>query len=109
MPLGHFLYPKPLETESGGSNIKQGCHQNYGGGLTSIGYESFSHCDSLTSVTLPSSVTSIGWCAFLNCGSLSSIEIPDSVTHIANGAFGGCPLLSDQTKQRILQINPKGL
>ena len=35
-------------------------------------------------------VTSIGWDAFSNCSELTSISIPNTVTNISTGAFSGC-------------------
>ena len=58
--------------------------------VTSIGEVAFWYCESLTSVTIPSSVTSIGEHAFNNCSGLTSIIIPDGVTDIGEYAFFGC-------------------
>ena len=55
-----------------------------------IGFEAFSGCSGLTSITIPDSVTSIGSYAFYNCSGLTSITIPDSVTSIGSSAFYGC-------------------
>lgn len=59
-------------------------------GVTSIGYEAFYNCSSLTEITLPDSVTSIGDYAFCYCSSLIAITLSDNVTSIGSGAFLGC-------------------
>ena len=63
------------------------------GGI-SIGRYAFDDCESLTSITIPSSVTSIGEYAFSYCESLTSITIPSSVTSIGDYAFYNCTSLT---------------
>ena len=64
-------------------------------GLTSIGGDAFSGCSSLTSITIPEGVTSIGYSAFNGCSSLTAITIPEGVTSIGISAFSGCSSLTD--------------
>ena len=66
----------------------------FNGELTTIGYEAFAYCDSLTSVTIPDSVTTIGYEAFAYCASLTSVTIPESVTTIGEAAFRSCDSLT---------------
>ena len=63
--------------------------------MTSIGDWAFSHCSSLTAVTIPSNVTSIGDWAFCDCRSLTSVAISDSVKSIGDEAFRDCKGLAD--------------
>ena len=65
--------------------------------VTYIGDEAFSSCESLQSVTIPNSVTSIGNRAFCLCESLQSITIPNSVTSIGYRTFSGCKSLQSVT------------
>ena len=65
--------------------------------VTSIGDQAFSYCDSLASITLPSSVSSIGNYSFSYCHNLTSVLIPEGVTSIGVEAFYHCDRLSSVT------------
>jgi len=66
-------------------------------GTIGICDSAFSHCTSLTSITIPNSVTSIGQSAFYECTSLTSVTISNSVTSIGGSAFSGCTGLTSIT------------
>ena len=116
----------PYSTKVFGANIVSNTYKNgqgiiiFDATVTSIGYQAFNNCSSLTSVTIPNSVTSIGnnafydcssltsvtignsvteigWYAFFSCDSLTSITIPDSVTKIGYMTFSGCSSLTSVT------------
>ncbi|MDR3600330.1 MAG: leucine-rich repeat protein [Desulfosporosinus sp.] len=58
-----------------------------GAPVTSIGYEAFSDCSSLTSISIAQGVTSIGIGAFANCPGLTSITV--DVNNLAYESFEG--------------------
>ena len=66
------------------------------GGM-SIGFNAFSGCTGLTSITIPDSVTGIGAWAFYDCSSLTVITLPESLTSIGDYAFFGCTGLTSVT------------
>ena len=68
-----------------------------GNSVTNIGYNAFRGCTGLTSVTIGNSVTTIGNYAFEYCSGLTSVTIPNSVTSIGDGAFAGCSDLTSIT------------
>ena len=89
----------PTQADVFGANIVSNTYKDgqgvitFDGPVTSIGYQAFDSCTSLTSITIPNSVTSIGGSAFWGCSSLASITIPNSVTSIGGWAFRSCESL----------------
>ena len=67
--------------------------------------DAFRDCDSLTSVSFPSSsITSIGERAFLGCTMLPTLSVPASVTQIGRRAFAGCTALGGITLPNALTV-----
>ena len=62
-------------------------------GVTYIGKYSFFMCESLESLTIPSTVTRIGENAAYYCHELKSLTIPENVVSIGEYAFSGCKSL----------------
>ena len=65
--------------------------------VTKIGYNAFSTCCYITSVSIPQTVTVIDGKAFEECSRLSSISIPNGVISIGDYAFDGCSGLTSVT------------
>lgn len=59
-------------------------------GVTKIEPYTFANCNSLTSLSLPSTLTNIGSYAFESCTGLTSLDIPASTTTIGTNAFINC-------------------
>ena len=72
-------------------------------GVISIESYAFDGCEKLTSVVIPKSVTSIESYAFRWCESLTSIVIPEGVTTIRDGAFDHCDNLTSVTLPSTLE------
>ncbi|MBR2742620.1 MAG: leucine-rich repeat protein, partial [Clostridia bacterium] len=66
---------------------KEGTSYDIPSGVTAIGENAFNNCQSLTSVTIPSTVMCISTGAFEGCG-VTSLTIPYSVMCISDNAFG---------------------
>ena len=66
--------------------------RNLSAPVTEIAWWAFWECDSLISVTIPSTVTYIGGNAFLDCVTLKKVTIPNSVTEIRESTFSGSGL-----------------
>ena len=57
--------------------------------MTTIGYQAFYDCDSLTSIVIPASVTSIGEGAFMFCFSLTDVYYTGDIAGWCGISFGG--------------------
>ena len=66
-----------------------------GSKLTNIDNDAFFKCSSLTNIIIPNGMTRIGAFAFSGCSSLESIVIPNSVTNIGAFAFLCCSFLTN--------------
>lgn len=58
--------------------------------VTDIGFNAFTDCTLLKSVTIGNGIKNIYGYAFSGCTSLVNISIPDSITNIPDSIFSGC-------------------
>ncbi len=65
--------------------------------VTSINYNAFYQCNSLTSVTIPGTVKVIKINAFGLCKNLESVVLSDGIAEIRDDAFNGCISLKSVT------------
>ena len=66
-------------------------------GVASIGFDAFSGCSGLTSITVPESVTSIEGQAFVDCSNLTSVILSNGLKSIDTSAFLNCTGLASIT------------
>ena len=65
-----------------------------------MGLFSFSNCQKLTKVIIPSSVTKIPYCCFEHCSKLVNIKFPENI-ELEIKCFWQCKSLSDISKENI--------
>ena len=58
-----------------------------------VGERAFSWCTSLTNVTFAEGTAAVGSCAFTNCVALQSVTLPKSLSFIGPGCFARCEAL----------------
>lgn len=74
---------------------KQSSWYSIPSGVTIIGENAFSSCESLIRVTIPDGLKSIGASAFRKCTNLTRVVVPDGVQVMDVGAFSGCSSLKN--------------
>ncbi len=63
--------------------------------VTKIGSGAFYECNSLQSITIPSTVTTLSNEAFMYCSGLTEVNLPNSVTYIGERVFCYCSSLTE--------------
>ena len=61
--------------------------------LKSIGTYAFYYCKAMTAIDIPDSVEFIDISAFQDCDGLKSVKLPDGITAISDRTFNGCDSL----------------
>lgn len=73
-------------------------------GVTEIGFSVFDGCDTLESITVPSTVEIISDSAFAFCTNLKTVTVQDGVTEIGEWAFSNCTALESITLPKSVTI-----
>ena len=101
LQYGNFTY----SLSNGGVTIEKytGSEENVvipktidGHTVTGIGTDSFYHCKTIKTVSIPDSVTYIG-SAFDNCSNLESVNLPNGIKQLPGNLFYGCTALKSIT------------
>lgn len=77
--------------------------------VASINWDAFYKCQSLKSVSIPSSVKNIGGNAFYGCKNLKEIKLPATMKTIGRFAFGNCTSLTRILIPKQLKILEQGV
>ena len=89
--MSNFIIKNDILKEYTGNDT----HVTITEGVIAIDHSAFMRCESLQTITMPSTLVSINHWAFNGCYNLKSIHIPNSVTSIGNRAFGLCKSLAE--------------
>ena len=65
--------------------------------VTSLAPQAFKYCDSITAITLPSTLRVIGLQGFHGCSGLTSVVVPEGVTDLGIAGFYECTSLQSVT------------
>lgn len=75
--------------------------------VVAISSYAFDHCESLSKITLPSSIKKIDTSAFSYCKALTSITLPENLEEIESSAFQGCPLTSLTIPDKVTKLGSR--
>ncbi len=92
--VGNWLVSYDPNEDLGNVTVREGTIGIVGG--------TFSACDSLTGIELPSTLTMIGDGAFSECDNLESIVIPDNVVTIGDQVFMKCANLKTVDRKSVV-------
>lgn len=80
-----------------------------GEGITSIGTQSFTNMDSVTSISFPDSLKTIKEAAFYECRGITAVNLPSGVKTVESGAFADCSSLKEFSATEITSLGDYAL